>query len=224
MPPINASFGPYVAHLHHRGDAAGLRQTYGIATSWIVRLSLPAFVALLVYPRDLLHLFGHGFRAGATVTVILAAGKLVDAATGPCGLMLNMSGRPAINMADNISVLILNVLLNLWLIPTHGIVGAAVAWSVSLLFVNVARVSQVWFIMRILPFDIGVLKGLFAGAAGLTVALVVDQILPESALELVMGMGLMLLTYVGVVVALGITREDRMVLRSLTSRVRARTA
>ena len=40
--------------------------------------------AVVVFPRDLLAIFGKGFQVGAAVTIILAAGKLIDAGTGPC--------------------------------------------------------------------------------------------------------------------------------------------
>ena len=120
-----------------RAGCDEVRRIYAAATGWVVRLSLPAFVALLVFPDELLRLFGPDFAAGAAVTVILALGQLVNAATGPCGTLLNMSGRVALNMADNLAALVLNVLLNLWLIPAYGIVGAAVAWAVSLAAVNV---------------------------------------------------------------------------------------
>src|SRR6266516_4556547 len=121
MPAINGALGPRIADLYHRGQRDSLRRAYSVATSWILRLSLPAFIVLLAFPDELLRLFGKGFRAGAAVTVVLAGGKLVDAATGPCGLALNMSGRPLWSMVDNLAVLVLNVLLNLWLIPSRGI-------------------------------------------------------------------------------------------------------
>lgn len=224
MAPINAAFGPYIAHLYHRGQLADLRRTYAAATSWIVRLSLPAFVALLVFPDHLLRLFGGGFRAGATVTVLLALGKLVDAATGPCGLMLNMSGRPALNMMDNVGVLVLNIALNLWLIPAYGIIGAAVAWMASLCVVNAARLTQVWWIMRILPLEVGVLKGLLAGAGAAVVAILVRLMLPESRIEALVGLAAIAVSYLGLVVALGITADDRMLVHRLVRRLHVRPA
>ena len=100
-------------------------------------MSLPAFAVCVVFPHELLAIFGHRFVVGASVTIILAGGKLIDSATGPCGLMLNMSGRPGLSLIDNVVALVLNVGLNVWLIPRHGIVGSAWAWAVSLAVVNV---------------------------------------------------------------------------------------
>lgn len=215
LAPINAAFGPYLAYLHHQGRADEVRRIYGAATGWVVRLSLPAFVALLVFPESLLTVFGGGFAAGAAVTLVLAVGQLVNAATGPCGTVLNMSGRVAINMYDNIAALLLNILLNLWLIPAYGIIGAAIAWAFSLAVVNVARVLQVRALIRAVPVTVGMIKGLGAGLAALAAGLVIRLLLPGWPEQLLVGLPVVVTVYVGVVLALGLSREDIMVLRTL---------
>ena len=126
MAPIDTLFAPHFAHLYHVDDRPRLRATYTAATNWTLRLSVPAFVLLAVFPGDLLALFGPGFVVGATVTFVLAWGQLVNAATGPCGSLLVMSGANRTNMIDNVAALILNIVLNLVLIPPYGIVGAGI--------------------------------------------------------------------------------------------------
>jgi O-antigen/teichoic acid export membrane protein/Mrp family chromosome partitioning ATPase len=217
MLPINAAFAPRVADLDARGHTESLRHTYQLAESWIIRLSLPAFVLLMVFPADLLSLFGKGFAVGAAVTMILAVGKFVDAATGPCGLMLNMSGRPGLNVLDNLAGLVLNVVLNLLLIPRFGIVGSAVAWAVSLCLVNGARVVQVWMAMRMLPFERAAAKGLVAGAAALVAALAARATLQRPA-QLLVGAAVVAVVYLAALLAQGLTAEDRLVLRALLRR------
>jgi O-antigen/teichoic acid export membrane protein len=218
LAPLNAAFGPYLAHLHHQGRMDEVRRSYASVTGWVVRLSLPAFAVLLVFPDELLRLFGGAFVAGAAVTVILACGQVVNAATGPCGTVLNMSGRVALNMWDNLAALVLNVLLNLWLIPAYGIVGAAVAWAVSLAVVNTARVLQVRSLIGALPLSRGMLRGLLAGVGALLAGLGVRAVLPSGYGALVAGTVVIAAVYVGAVLALGLSREDRMVLRTMIRR------
>ena len=215
LAPLNAAFGPHLAHLYHRGEMDEVRRSYAAVTGWIVRLSLPAFAALLAFPGELLRLFGGAFAAGAAVTVILAAGQLVNAATGPCGTVLNMSGRVALNMADNVATLLLNVLLNLFLIPAYGIAGAAVAWAVSLAVVNVARVVQVRRLIGALPVSRGMATGLLAGAVAFAAGLGAGAVLPSGIGGLVAGLAVIVVAYAGTVLALGLSREDRMVLRAV---------
>ncbi len=219
MAPINSAFQPYIAHLFHQGKTGDLEHLYRTTTSWIVRLSLPAFIALLVFPQRMLELFGPQFVAGASVTMILALGKLVDAATGPCGLMLNMSGRVRTNMVDNVVALVLNVALNLWLIPAYGINGAAVAWAVSLTLVNAARVEQVRRSLGVLPFDRATAKGVLAGLVALLAAVGVRSLVPITG-QLLIGLPVLFLVYFGVLVALRIDPDDRATLRAVAGRRR----
>ncbi|WP_428965106.1 flippase [Micromonospora fluostatini] len=218
LAPINASFGPYIAYLYHQGAMADVRRVYTVATGWVVRLSLPAFVALLVIPGDLLRVFDGQIATGAAVTVVLALGQMVNAATGPCGTVLNMSGRVALNMADNVAALVINVLLNLWLIPAYGIVGSAVAWSVSLVVVNVARVLQVRHLIGALPFSVGMLKGVAAAGAAALAGLLVRDLVPGWPWRLAAGLVVIAAVYLAVVLALGLSKEDVMVLRTLRRR------
>jgi O-antigen/teichoic acid export membrane protein len=220
LPPVNAAFAPTIAYLYQQGRLPEVRRVYGAATGWVVRLSMPAFVALLILPDDLLSVFGRAFTTGAVVTVVLAAGQLVNAATGPCGTLLNMSGKVTLNMLDNVAVLLLNLLLNLVLIPRYGITGAAVAWSVSLVAVNLARVLQVWRQIKAVPVTTGMLKGLLAGAASLAAAAVVHGVLSPGVPRLVAGLATIAVVYPAGVLALRLSREDTMVLRGLLRRGR----
>ncbi|MFI6760041.1 flippase [Micromonospora sp. NPDC050417] len=225
LAPINASFGPYLAHLYHQERWDEVRRIYAVATGWVVRLSLPAFVALLVFPEQLLRLIGGpGLAGGAAVTIVLALGQLVNAATGPCGTLLNMSGRVSVNMFDNLAALVLNILLNLWLIPAHGILGAAVAWAVSLAVVNVARVWQVRVQVRAVPVTVGMVKGLGAALLALAAGFGVRSLVPGWGAQLVLGLATIVVVYLGAVLALGLSREDVMVLRSVTRRGGRRSA
>jgi O-antigen/teichoic acid export membrane protein len=225
MTPVNAAFAPRIADLYQRHRNESLHHTYVAATSWILRLSLPAFVLCIVMPKELLSIFGHHFEVGATVVVVLALGKLVDSATGPCGLMLNMSGRPGLSLFDNVLVLVANVALNIWLIPHHGIAGSAFAWAVSLALVNVLRVVQVKRVLGMFPFGIGEAKAVVAAVAAGAVALAVQRWRADVNFATVLIGGAALgVTYLAVVVALGITRDDRLVWDALRGRRRLVTS
>ena len=226
MAPVNAAFAPRIADLYQRHRMKSLHDTYVAATSWILRLSLPAFVLCVVMPKELLSLFGHRFNveAAVTVVVVLSVGKLVDSATGPCGLMLNMSGRPGYSLFDNVLVLFANIALNIWLIPQHGIVGSAYAWAISLALVNILRVLQVKKVLDMFPFGVGEAKALVAAAAAGLITFAIQQWRDSVNLgTLVLGATALGVTYVAVVAALGITRDDRLILDALRGRRRLAT-
>jgi O-antigen/teichoic acid export membrane protein len=217
--PMTTSFAPRVADLYRRGSLSMLRETYVLITSWIFRLALPSFIVLIVFPRELLEIFGEGFVAGSTVTVVLALGQLVNSATGPCGYMLLMSGRQALQMANSIGALVLNVALNVWLIPQYGIVGAATSWAITIAGFNLLRLAQVNKLMGMLPVDRGLLKGIAAGVPAIASAVVASALLDGLA-ALVAGTAAVGCTYVIAIMALGLEEDDRLVVKTLGRRLR----
>jgi O-antigen/teichoic acid export membrane protein len=190
-----------------------------VVTSLIVRLSLPVFVLLLVFPDSLLAIFGREYEVGAMVTVLLAVGTLADVLSGPCGHMLMMSGRPQFAMANNIVALALNIGLNIWLIPRYGIVGAGVAWASSLIVINLSRVVQVYVTMGMLPFDRGMAKGVVAAAAALPVGWLIRSGTSGWS-TLVAGFISVTIVYAGVCFVLGVDSQDRLLWNSVTRRAR----
>lgn len=216
--PVAAAFSPQFARLIHRGDTRGLGAVYTAATTWITRASLPAFVLLLIFPRDLLSWFGTEFRTGVSVTLILLAGQLVNALTGPGGALLGMSGRNSLNLVNNLATLVLNIGLNLILIPRHGIVGAALAWSISLAVVNLARLVQVAVVFSVLPFGRGAARaGVAAGIAAIA-AIVVREVLSAGIERALIGAVVIGVVYLAVMAAMGFDQHDRQVAADVRQR------
>lgn len=217
MAPINAAFAPQFAHLHHRGEIDQLGSAYAAATGWILRLSLPAFVVLLVFPKELLGLFGPGYVDAVAVTVLLAVGQLINAISGPCGTLLNMAGRVRLNLVNNVAVLILNIALNLLLIPPYGIVGAAIAWTVALAVVNLARLVQVQLVLGIHPFSLVTAKTAAAAGCAAGVAIGVRVMVGPGLLGASVGILTLVLMYAAVTFLLGLGADERAALRGLRS-------
>src|SRR4029078_9602679 len=112
------------------------------ATRLVTTLSAP-FLALLLLlgTRIVSSLHQRGCMA-TTGLPILCASFLLDAMTGPVAQVLTMSGRPAINFANNVGGLACNVALNLALIPRLGITGAPISWAVAIAAINAARLIE----------------------------------------------------------------------------------
>lgn len=219
MAPINAAFTPHIAHLSHLGDTSGMSRVYGSANRWIMRLSMPSFIVLLIFPADVLQFFGAGFGAGAAVTVILAMGQMVSAVAGPCGSVLNMSGRVFLNMVDNVGALVLNIGLNIVLIPRFGTVGAAVAWSLSLTSVNLIKALQVRFLLHVRSTGADWGKTFVAAAPAAGMGALVAWLTSGWVAALLLGFGAVTLTFVGALAVLGIGADDAAIVRSTAQRV-----
>ena len=163
-------FAPRVAAEDARGDRATLGRMLKRVTYWNLAVSLPVFALLLVIPGPLLHLFGSAYATAATALVILAAGQLFNAATGPLGQVINMSGHPYVTLVNNAVVAGLNVVGCLILIPRYGIVGAACSTTASVTLVNLAKLAEVQWMFGINPFRAAALRTLGVAAVGASAA------------------------------------------------------
>jgi O-antigen/teichoic acid export membrane protein len=222
MAPINAAFTPHLAHLVHTGRREDAARAYGSAARWILTLSVPSFIVLVAFGEQLLGYFGPGFRSAAGVTAILALGQLVSAAAGPCGSVLNMSGHVKLNMVDNIAVLALNIALNFLLIPRHGVIGAAIAWSVSLIAVNVVKVLQARLVVGIHAAGASLPKITLAAVPAAASAWAVGRWM-DTWVDVVLVAGpVVAVVFFSALVALRLDPDDHDLIRSLLRRRTAR--
>jgi O-antigen/teichoic acid export membrane protein len=120
------------AALHARGDKEALRAFARDAVHWTFWPSLAAAILLLALGLPLLWLFGPQFVEGYPVMLILVVGFLFRSSMGPAEYLLNMLGEHKLCAAVLLATALLNIALNLVMVPAFGLIGAATATSASL--------------------------------------------------------------------------------------------
>jgi O-antigen/teichoic acid export membrane protein len=125
---------------HHHDQAQHLFQ---LATAWMMLVSWPVYLAVMALAPQLLQLFGEGYQSGTVVVVIASLGMLYGTSAGAVDTALVMSGHSVLSLLNSMAVLVVNVVLNIVLIPAYGILGAASAWAVSVVVRNVLAQVQV---------------------------------------------------------------------------------
>jgi O-antigen/teichoic acid export membrane protein len=142
---------------NHKNRAHSL---YQVATGWLVALTWPLFLAMWIFASAVLGLFGSEFADATSVVAILAGSALIGSGFGPVDVLLVMAGRSMWSFWNSATALTINVVLNLVLIPSMGLNGAALAWAVSRIAANVLPLVQVRSILGFHPFG----KGWWAAA------------------------------------------------------------
>lgn len=215
---ISATFTPLISDLYHTDRREELHQLFRITTRWIVTLSMPLALVLALFPDPLLWIFGAEFRAGAPVVLVLAISSFLNAGVGTIGLMLQMSDHERLVLLDSIAMAVLNVALNLWLIPLYGPVGAALATAISITAINAVQYVQLRYLLGMTPFSAAYLRpiaaGVVAGLAGWGASLA----LPGWVLQDLAGMLVTGLVYLGVLLFIGLPDEDWEVMQPLLQR------
>lgn len=152
----NMVIAPHIARLHSKGDQIRLQRLVTASARIILLIALPVALIFIIKGGVLAgYIFGSNFEKSHTALAVLAFGQLINATMGSVGYLLNMTG----NEHDVARTLIvtagINVLLNLSLIPTFGLAGAAAATSISLIVWN-------FILYRIVKKRIGINSTVFA--------------------------------------------------------------
>ena len=143
-----------------------MRDVYRAATAWAMLLAWPIYLVSAVLAPELLGVFGDGYTSVASVVVMLSLAMLVATASGAVDTVLLMSGHTWLSLGNNLGSALVNVLLNIVLIPKHGVVGAAAAWTISIVLRNLLPLVQIAVLHRISP--VSRQTGLVAGIAAVT--------------------------------------------------------
>jgi O-antigen/teichoic acid export membrane protein len=124
-------------------ETDSLSHLYLVTTRWIIVFGSPAYLVLAIYAQTVLAWFGPKFVPGAPAMTILCVGSIAILAAGNVQSLLLMSGRIGLGVVNKLCVLAVNLGLNLWLIPTVGITGAAVSWALSMVLDTILAAIQV---------------------------------------------------------------------------------
>lgn len=186
---IMQAMQPKISELLAREDHSGSQAVFQASSCWLMTFTWPIYLSLAIMAPVALSVFGPEFLAGQTALVLLSLTMLVPTGVGPVDSVLLMGGKSSWQMANAVGALVLNVLLNLVLVPNLGITGAAIAWAASLLVMNLVPLVQVWTYLRLHPFGPGSRRIAVAaiGCFGVT-GLLVRQVLGATLTGLIVFM------------------------------------
>ena len=129
----NSVLAPQIAKLYNLGNTIKLQRIITASTWMIMIITLPIILVFIFFSEQLIQLlFGIEYIHAGTALVILSLGQLTNSLTGPTTTVLNMTGNEKQNIKGILLGLVLNVILSVMLIPSYGLIGAAIATAVSL--------------------------------------------------------------------------------------------
>ena len=149
---INSIASPKFAEMFGKNDMEGLKKVVHQSTKMIFWTSVPLIAIFFIFPEFFLGLFGKEFKVGVTAFIFLSCGRLVSSFSGSVGNLLQMTGNQNVYARILLLGALLNIGLNLLLIPEtsplsafniKGINGAAVASMSSLIVWNLSMVLVV---------------------------------------------------------------------------------
>ncbi len=142
---INSTFSPYFARAAARDDRAALQRFLTRSSQIALLAAIPALVVYVFLGAPVLgSFFGDAYRQAWLPLVILAAGQVTNAATGSNGTLLYMTHCERDVLVGAGIGSISSIVLNFALIPTLGMMGAAVATAIGAFSKNIIYCGYAW--------------------------------------------------------------------------------
>lgn len=220
---INRIIFPVFSELYGKENLLDLRRTYQVTSKWILAFTLPFFLVMFLFPRQLLLvMFGSEYLPAALSLSILAVAYFYHAAMGSVGSLLKTIGETKLfAWVTGISAAV-NIVLNFVLIPIYGIVGGAIATGVAVVIYNSLWLFFIYRKIRVHPFTFSYLKTTLAGLLSvLFVFFSLDLLFKSPSIFIyVLGFFIFLVLYALFSLLIGVIEpEDLMILRATERKV-----
>ena len=149
---VNIVIAPKIASIYNDRNFSELKLILKKATRINVLISLPIIILLICFSEYILSMFGINYILAKNALWILLIAQFFNSITGPSALYLNMTGRQKkLNVILLIS-LIINVVLNILLVPTFGMLGAAIATTTSFVLSKLFASALVFYLDNVKTF------------------------------------------------------------------------
>jgi O-antigen/teichoic acid export membrane protein len=133
-------FTPLAARFFARQDRERMNELYWQTAIWVAVFTFPVFALTFALAEPLtVTLFGERYADSAPYLALLSLGYYFSAALGLNGLTLKVFGKLKYIVSINLLAVVVNVGLNLVLIPRYGALGAAIGTTGTVIAHNVLK-------------------------------------------------------------------------------------
>lgn len=178
---LDVAFLPIISRAVGKNQPQHIRSTTSTVQRWALLITIPAAIVMILFAAEILDvLYGEIYSAGAMVMAILVFAFLIKSVLSTLSQVLAAMRLVFLELKIALVVAAINIVLNILLIPTYGIEGAAIATlagfvTLLLLLTYYAKKSFGF------TFHPGIYKIVLAGLLAFLVVLIVKQPLSQVA-------------------------------------------
>jgi len=134
---VKIVFSPIINPAVHSNDHSLLRTLFRRSTLNLISIVIPTTVLLVLFSRPLLQLFGEAYTEATLPFTILIISKGISICFGMSSVFLQYSHYHRSTILPSTTLLLVNIVLCLFLIPPYGILGATIALAVTRLALEI---------------------------------------------------------------------------------------
>ena len=216
---ITFLFVPIITELYAKESKDEVARIYKTTSKWIFFLNLPVLLILILFPKEvLLVLFGPDYMQAYLVLIVLSFGYFIySLLQQPSGVLQSIKQTKFI-LFNSIFVTILNVVLNLTLIPKYGMMGAAIAAVVTFVVWYITLTIKTYLCTKMHPFSNVLLRALSAALIAFFVGFLLKDFLKIDVAWISLGLiGIisLIIYFVFLLLFKSVSKDDLMLIKTM---------
>lgn len=144
--------GAKIARLFAENDMGQIEKIYKLSSKYLMVFCGLLGCILVTCIEPALGLLPGDYSSGTMVTIIICISAFFNSATGVNYSILTYSNQYKIGALFYSGLLVLTCCLNIWLVPTYGIMGAAIATASASVIHNILRFALIRQKLNMQPF------------------------------------------------------------------------
>ncbi len=163
-------FMPVISELYAKGRKEDIISMHKSVIKWVFMINLSLFLIMIVLSDNILGiLFGQEFIIASTTLVILVFGFFLSTIASLTGSGLIIIEKTKLIMVVVLIGSVINFIINLFLIPFFGTVGAAMATSISFIVMAIIRMFFTKKYLGFEFFNINYIKAIISGTISMII-------------------------------------------------------
>lgn len=163
-------FMPVISELYAKGKKREIFDVHRSLTKWIFMINISFFLLMVLFPDNVLGvLFGKDFfdqhiYAASTVLIILSTGNMIRIFGSLTTSGIMAIGKTKLITSITIIGAIVNLTVNLLLIPEFGIIGAAIGTTTAFIVMALIKFYFGYRYIGLQPISMSFIKAILSGA------------------------------------------------------------
>lgn len=180
-------FYPIIVKEFSRKNFEVIRELTKQIEKWILIVNLPVFFIMIIFPGAFINiLFGSNFLSATTSLRFLLIGSFFYSMAFILSCILLMAEKTKFLLYDMMFVCILNILLDIVLVPPYGIAGAAFATMICNFVLCMIYFVQVWNYNSIIPLRRKMYKVFLSALLPIALLLIIKSFITYNIFNLVL--------------------------------------
>lgn len=182
---------------------------------WVIIATTAALVPISFFASDILQLiYRPAYGTAGSTLIILAVGFAIQNVLLTHGPILEALGRSKLSAFNTTAAALVNVAVNIALIPDYGIEGAAVATTLSFVVLGVLPTLEVKYLTHSTTLSWHVLAPVVVAIPVAIASFPIFRAVPRTLLfVMAMSAGFAIMYVITIIIILGFAQEDVMIIR-----------